>query len=141
MVERISNGVEVCDYTGEGYMPVVDYGAWRVALMHECEGCRPENLDKLERHNETDEVFVLLEGACTLILSDEDTPTTVVGVRLKPGKVYNVKRGVWHTHAFYPNTSVLIVENRDTGSANSVKVPLPHPIDWATLPYPLEDGE
>jgi hypothetical protein len=34
-----------------------------------------------------------------------------------PFKLYNVKRGVWHSHTFSADAKVLIVENRDTVDA------------------------
>ena len=43
---------------------------------------------------------------------------------LEPGKCYNVKKGVWHTHTLAPGSSTLIVENRDTSAANSPTVAL-----------------
>ncbi len=43
---------------------------------------------------------------------------------LEPGRVYNVKRAVWHTHTLSPDAKVLVVENRDTTFANSPFIPL-----------------
>jgi hypothetical protein len=38
---------------------------------------------------------------------------------MEPYKLYNVKRGAWHSHTFSIDAKVLIVENRDTVDANS----------------------
>ena len=38
---------------------------------------------------------------------------------LQPLKLYNVKKGSWHTHTLSKDAVVLIVENRDTSSSNS----------------------
>jgi len=38
-----------------------------------------------------------------------------------PRKLYNVKRGVWHSHTLNNDASVLIVENSDTTIQNSPK--------------------
>jgi hypothetical protein len=38
---------------------------------------------------------------------------------MEPLKLYNVKRGVWHTHTLSEDATVLIVENVDTTDANS----------------------
>lgn len=40
-------------------------------------------------------------------------------VTLEPLKCYNVKKGVWHTHTLEKDSSVLIVENRNTCDDNS----------------------
>ncbi len=113
--------VEISEYTGEGYRPLVDYGEWRVAILRYVDDLRPENIKTLERHNETDEVFVLLEGRCILFVGDGDK---LEPVDMKPHKLYNVKKGVYHTHALSEDAIVLVVENRDTGGWNSDRVSL-----------------
>ncbi len=37
----------------------------------------------------------------------------------KKNQLYNVKKGVWHTHALDEEGSVLIIENQDTCDKNS----------------------
>ena len=56
------DGLEILEYTGPDYHPVLDFGAWRVAYLNFSDRFDPEKADTLERHMETDEVFVLLEG-------------------------------------------------------------------------------
>ncbi|GAB4534744.1 MAG: hypothetical protein Fur0018_24750 [Anaerolineales bacterium] len=114
--------LEVHEYTGPGYLPLVDYGAWRVALMRYSDELRPERLTFVERHRETDEVFVLLVGRCILFLLDE--AGELHPCDLQPKKIYNVKRGVYHTHTLNTDAMVLVVENRDTDDTNSDKIPL-----------------
>jgi hypothetical protein len=43
---------------------------------------------------------------------------------MEPLKLYNVKRGSWHTHTLSPDATVLIVENRDTATLNSPEITL-----------------
>ena len=38
---------------------------------------------------------------------------------MEPHKLYNVRKGVWHHIFTQEDTSVLIVENEDTGDDNS----------------------
>ena len=112
--------LEVKSYDGEGYLPLIDYGAWRVAVLRYIDELEADRLDKMQRHNETDEVFVLLAGKFMLFLGEGDeTIGAIHGVDLEPLKLYNVKRGTWHTHTLDRDATVLIVENRDTVSANS----------------------
>lgn len=112
--------LEVKEFLGEGYQPCVDFGRWRVAVLRYIEELHPENIDALERHNETDEVFVLLAGKCVLLIGDGDTKDQAVHpVDMDPGKIYNIKKGVYHSHALSRDALVLIVENRDTGATNS----------------------
>ena len=117
--------LEISDYTGEGYRPLIDYGQWRVAILRYIDELRPENLGKMQRHNETDEVFVLLSGRCLLFLGEGDASVEAIHAQdMQPLKLYNVKRGAWHTHTLDEAATVLIVENRDTTSANSPEIEL-----------------
>ena len=81
---------------------------------------QPEKIEKVERHVETDEVFVLLAGQCILFVGDgERRVERLIPQAMEPHKLYNVKRNVWHTIVFSRDASVLIVENRDTGDYNT----------------------
>ena len=106
--------VEIHEYTGGGYKPLVDYESWRVAVLRYAEEFTA--VKGLERHLETDEVFVLLEGEATLVTEEAD------GLRewkMERGKIYNVLKGVWHHIIVTPDANVLIVENRNTSAENS----------------------
>lgn len=118
--------LEIKTHIGPGYLPLVDYGAWRVALMRWCVECLPANIAAMARHAETDEVFALLEGRCILFIGagPADCIGEIEAQDMAPGCLYNVKRGVWHAHAFSPDALVLIVENRDTTSHNSFELAL-----------------
>ncbi|MBE7046685.1 MAG: cupin domain-containing protein [Ruminococcaceae bacterium] len=107
-------GVEVYDYKGEEYKIAMSYGKWRVAYLNHADTFVEENFEKIERHNETDEVFVLLKGSAVLIIGEE-----LNRVEMEPHKIYNVPKGVWHHIFTKEGTSVLIIENEDTGDKNS----------------------
>jgi hypothetical protein len=117
--------LEIRDYGGPGYLPVIDYDAWRVAVLNFCDDLLPENLDKMQRHNETDEVFVLLRGRCILFLGEGDKKINSIHAEdMSLFTIYNVKRAAWHTHTLSRDAMVLIVENRDTTYDNSPFCPL-----------------
>jgi ureidoglycolate hydrolase len=113
--------LEVKDYLEEGYKPVIDYGQWRVAILNYCYELLPQNITKMQKHNDTDEVFVLLKGRCILFIGEDDTSegTNIYAQDMEPCRMYNIKKGVWHTHTLSEDAMVLIVENRNTNSANS----------------------
>ena len=114
------NMLEIREYQGEGYKPLIDYGQWRVAILRYQDDLQPELIDQMERHNETDEVFVLLCGQGVLILGG--TGSQVEGfysLVMEYGKLYNVKRNAWHTILLTRDASVLLVENNDTTEQNS----------------------
>lgn len=107
-------GLEVFAYEGEGYQPQVDFNGWRVALANYAPHLELAKRNRLERHLETDEVFVLLEGTAGLLVGKEREK-----VVLQTGKIYNVKRGIWHCVFMETGAKVLIVENSDTGPYNT----------------------
>jgi len=119
------NLLEVLDYTKEGYSPVVDYDTWRVAVLNFSNDLLPQNIKALQRHNETDEVFVLLSGRCILFIGDGDEKVTdILAENMQPLKIYNVKKSVWHSHTLSRDAKLLIVENRNTTFENSPFCPL-----------------
>jgi ureidoglycolate hydrolase len=112
--------LEVREYKGEGYQSLIHFGDWRVAILRWEKALQPEQINAMERHTQTDEVFVLLEGQATLILGGKDG--VVVGVYpqvMENDKLYNVKQDVWHTVVLSRDASILIVEDRDTGKENT----------------------
>ena len=117
--------IEVRDHTEPDYKPLIDYQSWRVALMNYTEDLTPDKINRMQKHTETDEVFVLMTGRCILFIGEgEEAVTKVHAVDMEPYKLYNVKRGVWHSQTLIKDARVLIVENRDTVVENSPLVGL-----------------
>ena len=112
--KRISlpRGLEIKDYTGEGYDRTHSFDTWRVAFLNYAE--RFDKVTYLERHLLTDEVFVLLEGSAELWIGKEMTV-----VPMEKNLIYNVGQGVWHAIRVSRDAKVLIVENSDTARENS----------------------
>ena len=120
--------LEVKEYYGEGYRPLIDYKSWRVAVLRYCDELLPQNIAKMQRHDETDEVFVLLQGRCILFIGEgRDELTKILPQEMEPQKFYNVRRSVWHTHTLSKDAIVLIVENSDTALINSPEILLSEP--------------
>lgn len=112
--------IEIVDFQEEGYKPLVDYDKWRVAVLKFCDDLLIENIKTMQKHDETDEVFVLLQGECTLFLGGaNDKPENISKVVMEKHKVYNIKKEVWHNHIMNEEGEVLIVENRNTSDDNS----------------------
>jgi hypothetical protein len=117
--------LEIREYNGPDYKPLIDYESWRVALLNYTPNLLPENINQMQKHTETDEVFVLLSGHCILFLGEgSGTVAKVHAVDMELYKLYNVKRSVWHSHTLGKDAKVLIVENMDTTKANSPFVDL-----------------
>ena len=112
--------VDILEYYGEGYQPLVDFGTWRVAFLRFIDEIIPENIQRLERHVETDEVFVLLEGKAVLFIGEgEQDITALHSIAMEPGKLYNVRKNTWHCCVLSRDGTIMLVENRDTGKENS----------------------
>jgi hypothetical protein len=112
--------LEIRQYTGEGYQPLIEFGTWRMAFLRYIDELIPWNITRVERHLETDEVFVLLDGRAVLFLGGgEERVEDLVPVVMEPGRLYNVKCNAWHTIALSHDATILLVENRDTGEANT----------------------
>ena len=111
------------DYGGAGYNPVVDFKSWRVAVLNYIDELECDQIKWIQKHNETDEAFILLSGKCILFIFDgSDFPDRLYSESLIPGKIYNVKAGTWHTHTLSEDARVLIVENSDTRLWNSPRI-------------------
>jgi hypothetical protein len=119
--------IEVREYSEAGYAPVVDHQSWRVAILNYIDELEPAKIDNFHCHLETDEVFVLLVGRCILFSAEVDEHGVirhVHSVDMKPGKIYNVKKGLYHTHTLTRRARVLVVENRNTNDENSPRIPV-----------------
>jgi mannose-6-phosphate isomerase-like protein (cupin superfamily) len=114
------NLLKIHEFTGIGYKPLIDYGSWRVAILRYIDELIPDRIERVERHNETDEVFVLLAGRAILFIGEGDPELTELTPKvLEPGKLYNVKRCTWHNIVLSTDASILLVENCNTGNENS----------------------
>ena len=110
----------------EGYHPLVYFEGWRAAFLNDTPKFHLENIKEMQRHNTSDEVFLLLEGSCTLYVSDGTGRELgrLMGTDLERGVMYNVRKGVWHTHVTGPGAKLAIIENADVSPENSDYLPV-----------------
>ena len=108
--------VDTFRWEGQGYQPFVSHRGWLVALMNWEPRFDPANVGKVERHNQTDEVFVLTRGRSLLFI---DSDETLLAIDMQPGVIYNVTGGTWHGVLGTEDASWLIVESSDTNAGNS----------------------
>lgn len=118
----MTQGLEVFEYNRKGYMPLVYSNGWMVALLNYEPIMRVEKAVDIERHKQTDEVFILLAGKAAFYLVWDDQPLEVV--ELKPGRIYNVLKGTWHNLLATTDATFAIVENRDTDKYDTEIRPL-----------------
>ncbi len=118
MLKERNEYLEIYEYDGVGYERTMNFESWRVAFLHHEE--RFDVITKLEKHQLTDEVFVLLKGTATLILGEE-----LIKQPMEQCKLYNVKKGVWHAIKVSKDAKVLIVENHNTSLENTFYLEIP----------------
>jgi mannose-6-phosphate isomerase-like protein (cupin superfamily) len=116
MKKEPSHRIDVHRWQGEGYRPFVSYRDWLVALMNWEPRFDPANVGQVERHNQTDEIFVLTHGRGVLFVATDEN---VQAIDMQPGVIYNVTCGTWHSVIGTRASSWLIVESNDTSAENT----------------------
>ncbi len=104
--------MEKIPFIPQRWQVAAENGRWKVAYLGHCE--RFGSLTGMERHLETDEIFVLLRGKASLYVEDAVH-------EMEAGVVYNVKKGEWHHIVVSEDAAVLVVENSDTSPENTEK--------------------
>ena len=107
-------------FEGEGLTRVFENEKWMVGIKNWKPMNDIANIDNLERHNETDELFILLQGRCTLLFANETADgLDIQAVEMEPLHVYNIPRTLWHNTVTQKDTKLALIEDSSTGSANS----------------------
>lgn len=123
-----SEYLEITEHKEPGFKPLVIYEGWRAAILNDDPSkYRRDTMAQFERHNLTDEVFVLLSGHCTLLIGDgkgDDSIGNVTPVPMEPQKLYNVRRGVWHNLLGEEGMVLFVVENSNTSRQTSDFIPI-----------------
>ncbi len=107
--------IEKYEIKESGYHPFLIREGWQVAQLNYEINQKIQNIKKLEVHNHTDEVFILMKGRAVLISAkiDDSKPQFELEV-MRPGITYNVPRKTWHNIAMEKKCEVIIVEKSNT---------------------------
>ena len=92
------------EFGGEGMTRVYENPKWMIGIKNWKPMNDIANINCLERHNETDELFILLSGRCTLLYAC---------------KVYNIPASLWHNTVTEHDTKLALIEDVSTGPSNS----------------------
>lgn len=112
--------IAVYEFAGEGMQRVFENEKWTVGIKNWKPANDVTGIDCLERHNNTDELFVLVEGACTLIYANESKEGLEFGVvNMQPNKVYNIPATLWHNTITQKDTKMILIEDSNTSMNNS----------------------
>lgn len=112
--------IKKLEFDGEGMTRVYENPKWMVGIKN----WKPANdimgLDCLERHNQTDELFILLSGRCTLLYANESGQELEIGaVEMELMKVYNIPATLWHNTVTQKDTKMALIEDSSTSMENS----------------------
>lgn len=130
-----------------GYRPILIRAGWQIGHLNFMSALQPEAIDRVERHKQTDEVFILFKGSASLVAAVE-TPAGLAWeiLRMQPAVTYNIPASLWHTIAMTPEDVVLIVERDNThlddveyrkltdAERRSLRTALDQPAATTTLP-------
>ncbi|MCA9837059.1 MAG: hypothetical protein KC422_09090 [Trueperaceae bacterium] len=112
--------LELGEFFGEGYKPVLDFHGWRVAMLRYCDAFDVKHLHQVERHRETNEVFILTAGEADLILFEgADKLEKAHVVPMKLNVAYNIAAYGWHHIITSKDAHVIIFELTNTSRENS----------------------
>ncbi len=107
--------MEIRRNDGKAWEIGTQFEGWLVGLL--AYGEKFSRFFMLERHNQTDEAFILVKGDATLYIADKDI--NVTEYKMEQGALYNVPKGEWHHIVVSRDALVVVVENSDTSSENS----------------------
>lgn len=112
--------IEKYSFDLEGMKRVYENSSWMVGIKN----WKPSNdisgIDCLERHNKTDELFVLIAGSCTLVSAIEtDSGIEINAIEMESNHVYNIPKGLWHNTVTKKDTKLILIEDSSTSMDNS----------------------
>ncbi len=113
----MARGIEIHKFNGAGYKPLVYSHDWMVALLNYEEIMALEKAQEIERHKQSDEVFILLKGNAAFYLVEEGQPLEVE--ELEQELVYNILAGTWHNLLATKDAVFAIMETRDTDKSDT----------------------
>ena len=83
------------------------------------------NIEKLDIHHLTDEVFILMKGKAVLIgAAIQGTDIEFKIEKMKPNITYNIPVNTWHNIAMSKDCEIIIIEKSETHIADFEFFPL-----------------
>ena len=111
--------------TAPGFCPVVQNPQFKCAFITPSAQYSFGEIAQMKRHNDTDEIFVLLSGTATLLTLEEGGPQTVA---LQKNIAYNVCAGTLHHLAVSEDAVVFVTESGSMDPKNTETILLHQPI-------------
>jgi hypothetical protein len=120
MVEVPTTLVEIGEYFGVGFQPVLNFEGWRVAMKRAADNTSPAKFHSVDRHNETNEVFVLTTGQAEMLLMEGgNAPTAFHLFPMELNVAYSVQAEAWHHVFMSDDAHIIVFERSNTSRENS----------------------
>jgi ureidoglycolate hydrolase len=112
--------IDSFEFSGEGMQRVYENAKWTVGIKNWKPANDISGIDCVERHNKTDELFVLIAGRCTLIYANEKGGgLEIEALEMQANRVYNIPQSLWHNTVTQKDTKMILIEDSSTGMDNS----------------------
>ena len=112
--------IQVLESAAEGMQRVYENEKWTVGIKNWKPASDVNGVNMFERHNKTDELFVLVNGKCTLVTAEEvNGEMKIEGIAMEPFKVYNIPQSLWHNAVMSKDAKMVLIEDVSTGMDNS----------------------
>lgn len=96
--------------TREGFEAVFQNARFKCAFITASPQYACGKVKEMKQHNDSDEVFVLLQGRAVLLTRDQEAAPCDTTV-LRPNHAYNVTSGTWHYLAVTEDAIVFVAES------------------------------
>lgn len=93
----------------DGFETIFQNDAFKCAFISPSDQYSYGKIKLMKRHNDSDEVFVLMEGSAVLLTKDDDSDYQVTPLQQKIA--YNVTKGTWHHLAVSDDALVFVTES------------------------------
>ena len=114
----MNSSIQVYQYAGEGLEKSYQNAEWLVGIKNYKPASDVRNMNCLERHLLTDELFLPLTEGNRIVTLDAETGC-IETQPMATGSVYCVPKGVWHNVLMPQNGKLALVERPDTSMENS----------------------
>ena len=99
-----------------GFDAVIKNDSFKCAFITHSPAYAFGAVEEMKRHNETDEIFVLLKGHAVMLIYEDGIFTEHL---LTEGIAYNVHPKTWHYLAVTEDARVFVAEASDTSDLNT----------------------
>ena len=118
----MEQGIDIYNYDGEGLERSYACENRLVGIKNYKPASSREQMDSLEKHLLTDELFIpLTEGSILLYKQDGGS---LCHASMEMGRIYSVRKGNWHNVLMIPGGKMALTERADTSMENSLLLPL-----------------